>query len=72
MPPFGPIKRRVLIRSLRKLGFEGPYTGGRHEYMVKGTLKLFIPNPHRGEISQSLLAEIPRQAGIDRDQRAEP
>ena len=71
MPPFGPIKRRGLIRNLRKLGFEGPYTGGRHEYMVKGTLKLFIPNPHRGEISRDLLAKILRQAEIDRDEWAE-
>ena len=33
MPPFGPIERRELIRYLRKLGFEGPYAGGRHEYV---------------------------------------
>ena len=71
MPPFCPIKRRELVRNLRKLGFEGPYTGGRHEYMVKGTLKLFIPNPHRGEISKSLLAKILRQADIDQDEWAE-
>ena len=36
--------------------------------MLKGTLKLFIPNPHRGDISVSLLVKILRQAGIDRDQ----
>ena len=71
MPPFGSIKRRDLVRYLRKVGFEGPYTGGRHEYMVKGTLKLFIPNPHRGEISKSLLAKILRQADIDQDEWAE-
>ena len=71
MPPFGPIKRRELIRNLRELGFEGPYAGGRHEYMVKGTLKLFIPNPHGGEISKSLLAKILRQAEIDRDEWTE-
>ena len=71
MPPFGPIKRRDLIRNLRKLGFEGTYAGGRHEYMIKDTLKLFIPNPHRGEISTSLLAKILRQAEIDRDEWTE-
>jgi predicted RNA binding protein YcfA (HicA-like mRNA interferase family) len=68
MPSFGPIRRRDLIRYLRKLGFEGPYAGGRHEYMIKDTLKLFIPNPHRGEINRSLLAKILRQAEIDRDE----
>ena len=71
MPPFGPIKRRELIRHLRKLGFEGPYAGGRHEHRVKGTLKLFIPNPRAGEISKSLLSKILRQAEIDRDEWAE-
>ena len=70
MPPLGPIKRRDLIRNLRKLGFAGPYAGGRHEYMIKETLKLFIPNPHRGEIGKDLLANILRQAGIDRDEWA--
>ena len=67
MPPLSPIKRRDLIRRLRTFGFEGPYAGGKHEYMVKETLKLFIPNLHRGEISKSLLSKILRQAGIDVD-----
>ena len=33
MPQFGPIKRRELIACLRRVGFCGPYTGGRHEFM---------------------------------------
>ena len=66
MPTFGPIKRRNLIRALRGLGFEGPYSGGRHQYMVKGDLKLYIPNPHGGEISRTLLARILKQGGIAR------
>ncbi len=32
--------------------------------MQKGELDLHIPNPHRGEISRSLLREILRQAEI--------
>ena len=67
MPPLSPIKRRDLIRKLRAFGFEGPYAGERHEYMVKDTLKLTIPNPHRGEISKGLLSKILRQAGIHAD-----
>jgi predicted RNA binding protein YcfA (HicA-like mRNA interferase family) len=70
MPHLGPIKRRDLIRNLRKLGFDGPYAGGRHEYMIKGTLKLFIPNPHKGDISSSLLAKVLHQAEIDREEWA--
>ena len=66
MPPFGPIKRQDLIRALRQLGFEGPYSGTRHQFMIKGTRRLRIPNPHRSDISADLLAEILRQGGIDR------
>ena len=68
MSVFGPIKRSELIQGLRQLGFDGPYAGGKHEYMVQGTLKIRIPNPHRGDIGKGLLAEILRQANISRDE----
>ena len=68
MPPFGPIKRSALIRGLRKAGFDGPYSGGKHQYMVRGQIKLFIPNPHGGEIGRELLARILRQAEMPRDE----
>ena len=56
------------MKRLRKLGFEGPYQGGKHPYMVKGNLVLTIPNPHRKEISVDLLSRILRQANIDREE----
>lgn len=68
MPKFGPIHRRDLIAALRKAGFEGTYAGGNHEFMVKGQLRLFIPNPHGGEISRDLLARILKQANIRRSE----
>ena len=68
MPPLGPIKRRDLIRYLRKLGFEGPYRGGKHQYMVKGETRLALPNPHQHDIARDFLARILRQAGIDKDE----
>jgi predicted RNA binding protein YcfA (HicA-like mRNA interferase family) len=68
MPTFGPIKRGELIRNLRKLGFDGPFAGGNHQYMVKGQLKLFIPNPHQSDISRPLLSKILKQAGIDKEE----
>ncbi len=64
MPPFGPIQRRELIRGLQALGFDGPYSGGRHQYMVRSDFRLYIPNPHGGEISKGLLLRILKQAGI--------
>ncbi|MBI2789518.1 MAG: type II toxin-antitoxin system HicA family toxin [Elusimicrobia bacterium] len=59
-----PLKRRELVRLLREHGFEGPYAGAKHQFMVKGSLKLRIPNPHQGDIGASLLREIFRQAGL--------
>ncbi|MBM4430555.1 MAG: type II toxin-antitoxin system HicA family toxin [Chloroflexi bacterium] len=59
-----PISRRELIQRLRRLGFEGPYTGGRHEFMLRGDRRLILSNPHRQEISIDLLARLLRQCGI--------
>lgn len=66
MPPWRAIRRRELIATLRKLGFEGPYSGGKHEFMSRGDLVLTVPNPHRGDIGIGLLAIILKQAGISR------
>ena len=68
MPAFGPTKRRDLIFYLRKLGFTGPYSGGKHEFMQRGGLSLTIPNPHGGDIRTKLLGKVLRQAGIDRSE----
>jgi len=35
--------------------------------MVKGKLKVRIPNPHQGDISKYLISEILRQAGISEE-----
>jgi hypothetical protein len=53
---------------MRKAGLDGPYSGGKHQYTVRGQLELFIPNPHGGEIGRELLAPILRQAEITRDE----
>ena len=68
MPAFGSIKRKDLIRAFKKSGFEGPRAGGKHEFMVKGNLRLTIPNPHQGEIGKDLLSRILKQAGISREE----
>jgi predicted RNA binding protein YcfA (HicA-like mRNA interferase family) len=68
MPRFGPIRRRDLIRYLKRLGFEGPYSGGKHQFLVKNDITVRLPNPHQGDIGQEFLARILRQARIDRDQ----
>jgi len=68
MPRLGPIKRRDLIRHLAELGFEGPFSGRKHEIMSKGEITIRLPNPHRGDISRDLLVRILRQAEIERDE----
>ncbi|MFQ4139304.1 type II toxin-antitoxin system HicA family toxin [Nodosilinea sp. PGN35] len=67
MPVLGPIKRNDLVCYLKMLGFEGPYSGGKHQFMVKAELRLTLPNPHKGDISQALLLKILRQADISKD-----
>ena len=68
MPTWGPVTRRKLIAALKRLGFAGPYSGGRHQFMVRLDTVLTIPNPHTGEIGVGLLAVILRQAGITRNE----
>lgn len=66
MPAWGPTKRRDLVAGLRALGFEGPFSGGKHEFMTRKTVVVTIPNPHRGDISVGLLKLVLDQAGVTR------
>ena len=60
--------RRTLIRKLKSLGYDGPYSGGRHSFMKRGRHKQRIPNEHEGDIDISLLKEILSQAGITEEE----
>jgi len=68
MPTFGQISRRDLIRYLKALGFQGPFSGSRHSFMSKNNITLRIPNPHEGDIGREFLARILRQAKINREE----
>jgi hypothetical protein len=57
-----------LVRKFRRLGWDGPLYGGKHPFMIKGTRKQRIPNPHGDDIRVSLLRELLRQAGIADDE----
>ncbi len=61
-----PVSWKQLVKRLEDFGFEGPFSGGRHPYMIKGNLVLTIPNPHKKEISIYLLIRILKQAEIKR------
>jgi len=44
MSQWKPCKRRDFIRRLKKLGFEGPYSGTRHQFMVYEQHRMAIPS----------------------------
>jgi len=67
VPRLAPVRRDELIKYLRALGFEGPYSGRRHQFMIKGEVRLRIPNPHQTDIGRELLSRILRQGKIGRD-----
>ena len=67
MPKFGPIKSKDLIRFLRELGFVCPYSGGKHQFIVKEKLRVRITNPHKTDIGENLLKQILREIGINRE-----
>lgn len=66
-PMLKNISWKKLVQKFRQLGFDGPYSGGRHLFMIKNKLKIHIPNPHGDDISKHLVAEILRQAEISND-----
>lgn len=68
MPKLTPISWLGLVQRLRQLGFEGPFSGGKHPQMRRNELTVIIPNPHQGDINVGLLQRILRQAGITREE----
>lgn len=59
-----PISRRLLIKKIKRLGFDGPYSGGKHQFMEKGSFKIFIPNSHGKDIGKTLLNRIIKELEI--------
>ena len=68
MHKFNPVSWKFLVNRLKELGFEGPYSGGKHPFMMKSDLTLTIPNPHKTVIGVELLSRILKQANISRDE----
>jgi len=44
MTRWAPCKRLDFIRRLRKLGFDGPFSGTRHQFMIYEQYRLAIPS----------------------------
>ena len=52
MSPWQPCKRRVFIRRLRKIGFDGPFSGTKHQFMIYEQHRLAIPSNIQYSIPQ--------------------
>ncbi len=52
MSRWAPCKRKDFIRRLRALGFEGPYSGTRHHYMIYAQHRLTIPSNSEYSVPQ--------------------
>ena len=52
MSRWRPCKRLDFIKRLRKLGFDGPYSGTRHQFMVFGDHRLSIPSNQEYSVPQ--------------------
>jgi hypothetical protein len=63
-----PISRAKLIKRLKNIGFDGPFPGSDHDYMVRGDNFVRIPNVHRREIGANLVAEILTEGAISREE----
>lgn len=44
MSRWTPCKRAEFVRRLRRLGFDGPYSGKRHQFLVFADYRLAIPS----------------------------
>ena len=68
MGKLSPVSWKQLVSKLKSFGFDGPYSGGKLPFMIKGDLVLTLPNPHRKQIGVDLISRILKEAGISRDE----
>mgnify|MGYP000368433848 FL=1 len=70
MSKLKPLKIDEVIRKLRRLGFTGPISGGKHLRMVHIKTGKIIPLPmHKGKkVSIGLIREIINEIGISREE----
>ena len=64
MPSLNPVSRRELVRKLKGLGFEGPFPGGKHQWMRRADCALRFPIPTEARSIPGFIRRILRQAGI--------
>ena len=62
MTAWAPCKRRDFIKHLKNLGFYGPYSGTRHQFMIFENHRLAIPSNKEYSVPQvrMMLLEVER------------
>lgn len=65
MSRWTPCKHRDFIVRLRRLGFQGPFSGTRHQFMIFGQKRLAIPSNDEYSVPQLrvMLHEVERILG---------
>jgi hypothetical protein len=64
MPEIPPFSRGELIRKLRKLGFAGPFSGGKYSYMKRGPGEIgclfhsYLSKKYAGLVSHWQIGEL--------------
>lgn len=67
MSRWTPCKRRDFIRRLRKLGFDGPFSGTRHQFMVYRQHRLALPSYDEYSVPQLRMMIREVEEIIDRE-----
>ncbi|HSE84436.1 MAG TPA: type II toxin-antitoxin system HicA family toxin [Thermodesulfobacteriota bacterium] len=65
MSRWTPCKRRDVVRRLRQLGFDGPFSGTRHQFMIYKQHRLAIPSNNEYSVAQlrMMIREVERIIG---------
>ena len=60
MSQWQPCKRKSFIKRLIKLGFEGPYSGTKHQFMVYENHRMSVPSNSEYSVPQlkMMLSEV--------------
>lgn len=63
-----PLHRKKLIKKLKKLWFEWPFSWWKHQYMMSGNFRLTIPNIHSWkDIPVPIIKAILKQSWVSKD-----
>ncbi len=70
MPKLSPEKPQVVVKKLRRLGYEGPFGGGKHVFMrhPRTGVKVAIPWHQGRDIPVGTLRAIIRHVGVSVDE----